>query len=49
MVEDTLEDAAKAGNRKGDLIEQDLHDAIGKLVHQRLRRRPMILPVVIEV
>jgi len=49
MVEDTLDDAAEAGNRKADLIEQDLHDAIGKLVYQRLRRRPMILPVVIEV
>ena len=49
LVEDQLEDAAKAGNRKADLIEQDLHDAIGKFVFKRLKRRPMILPVVIEV
>ncbi len=49
LVEDQIEDAAEAGNRKADLIEQDLHDAIGKFVYKRLKRRPMILPVVIEV
>jgi ribonuclease J len=49
LVEDTLEDAAEAGNRESHLIEEDLHDAVGKFVFQRLRRRPMILPVVIEV
>ncbi len=49
LVEDTLEQAADAGNRESHLIEEDLHDAIGKFVFQRLRRRPMVLPVVIEV
>jgi ribonuclease J len=49
LVEDTLEEAATAGNRESHLIEEDLHDAIGKFVFQRLRRRPMILPVVVEV
>jgi ribonuclease J len=49
LVEDTLEDAAKAGNREVHLIQDDLHDAIGKFVFQRLRRKPMILPVVVEV
>ncbi|HEX8754687.1 MAG TPA: ribonuclease J [Solirubrobacterales bacterium] len=49
LVEDTLEDAAEAGNRESHLIEEDLHDAVGKFVWQQLRRRPMILPVVIEV
>jgi ribonuclease J len=49
LVEDTLEDAAEAGNRESHLIEEDLHDGIGKFVWQRLRRRPMVLPVVIEV
>ena len=49
LVEDQLEDAAEAGTREPHLIEEDLHDAIGKFVFQRLKRRPMILPVVIEV
>jgi ribonuclease J len=49
MVEDSLEDAAAAGTRESDLIQEDLHESIGKFVWQRLRRRPMILPVVIQV
>jgi ribonuclease J len=49
LVEDSLEDAADNGTRESNLIQEDLHDAIGKFVWQRLRRRPMILPVVIQV
>ncbi len=49
LVEDQLDDAARAGHRETDLVEEDLHEAIGKFVWQRLRRRPMVLPVVIEV
>ncbi|HWM63012.1 MAG TPA: ribonuclease J, partial [Solirubrobacterales bacterium] len=49
VVEDSLEDAAKAGTRELHLIQEDLHDAIAQLVYEKLRRRPMILPVVVEV
>jgi len=49
LVEDCLEDAAEAGTRELHLIQEDLHDAIGRLVYDKLRRRPMILPVVVEV
>jgi ribonuclease J len=31
------------------LLQEHMHDAIAKLVYSRTRRRPMILPVVIEV
>jgi ribonuclease J len=49
LVEDQLEDSREAGKRENHLVEEDLHEAIGKFVWQRLRRRPMVLPVVIEV
>ncbi|HWO46417.1 MAG TPA: ribonuclease J, partial [Solirubrobacterales bacterium] len=49
LVEDQLEEAADAGRRESHLVEEDLHEAIGRFVWQRLRRRPMVLPVVIEV
>jgi ribonuclease J len=49
VVEDSLEDAAEAGTRELHLIQEDLHDAIAGLVYEKLRRRPMVLPVVVEV
>lgn len=49
LVEDALEEAAEAGTREVALVQEDLHDAIGKFVFQKLRRRPMVLPVVVEV
>jgi ribonuclease J len=49
VVEDSLEDAAQAGTREVHLIQEDMHDAIAELLYQKLRRRPMILPVVVEV
>ena len=49
IVEDSLEDAANAGTRELHLIQEDLHDAVAKLVYEKLRRRPMIIPVVVEV
>ena len=35
--------------REIKLIQEHIHDGIGQLVYDRTRRRPMILPVVIEV
>jgi ribonuclease J len=49
LVEDSLEDAAKAGTRELHLIQEDLHDAVAGLVYEKSRRRPMIIPVVVEV
>jgi ribonuclease J len=31
------------------LLQEHLHDAVGQLVYDRVRRRPLILPVVVEV
>jgi ribonuclease J len=49
VVEDSLEEASEAGTRELHLIQEDLHDAIAKVVYEKLRSRPMILPVVVEV
>ena len=49
VVEDSIEDAASSGTREVHLIQEDLHEAIAKLVYERLRVRPMILPVIVEV
>ena len=40
---------AASGITEIKLLQEHMHDAIGQLVYDRTRRRPMILPVVIEV
>ena len=45
----SLARAAGEGIREIDLLQQALHDDLGKFVYERLRRRPMVLPVVVEV
>ena len=49
VIEDSLEDAADAGTRELHLVQEDLHDAVAGLVYKKLKRRPMIIPVVVEV
>jgi ribonuclease J len=48
-VEDSLGRAAREEIREVDLLQQVLHDDLAKLVYDRLKRRPMVLPVVVEV
>jgi ribonuclease J len=48
VVDASLEEHAD-GHREITLVQQDLHDDIAAYVYDRLRRRPMILPVVVEV
>jgi ribonuclease J len=48
-VEQTLNRAAGEEVREVDLLQQALHDDLAKLVYDRLKRRPMVLPVVVEV
>jgi ribonuclease J len=35
--------------REIDLLQSHLHDDLAEFVYGRLKRRPMILPVVVEV
>jgi ribonuclease J len=48
-VEESLHRAAEEEIREVDLIQQTLHDDLAQLVYDRLKRRPMVLPVVVEV
>ena len=48
-VDDSLRHSAREEIREVDLIQQALHDDLAKLVYDRLKRRPMVLPVVVEV
>jgi ribonuclease J len=48
-VEDALESAFKEGVRDIEVLSDRLHDRLAALVYERLRRRPMVLPVVVEV
>ncbi|MDQ6778964.1 MAG: ribonuclease J [Actinomycetota bacterium] len=48
-VEGSLLRAAKGGIREIDMLQQELHDDLAAFVYDRLKRRPMVLPVVVEV
>ena len=48
-VEASLMRAARGGIREIDMLQQELHDDLAAFVYDRLRRRPMVLPVVVEV
>jgi ribonuclease J len=44
-----LHDCLRNDIREIKLLQEHLHDGLGQLIYDRTRRRPMILPVVIEV
>jgi ribonuclease J len=48
-VDDSLARSAEEEIREIDLLQDHLHDDVAEFVYDRLRRRPMVLPVVVEV
>jgi ribonuclease J len=48
-VERSLARAHSDGISQVDLLQEELHDDLAAFVYDRLRRRPMVLPVVVEV
>jgi ribonuclease J len=48
-VDASLAGAAKKQIREVELVQKVLHDDLAKFVYDRLKRRPMVLPVVVEV
>ncbi len=47
-VSDAVEAALAGGERDVEALERDVRRAAGKFVNERTRRRPMIVPVVME-
>jgi ribonuclease J len=48
-VDESLAHSAEEEITEIDLLQDHLHDDVAEFVYERLRRRPMILPVVVEV
>jgi ribonuclease J len=48
-VEDSLDRAAEQRVTEIDVLESFLHDDLATFIYARLKRRPMVLPVVVEV
>src|SRR5207253_2981415 len=48
-VDETLSRASADDVHEVEMVQQMLHEDLAQLVYDRLRRRPMVLPVVVEV
>ncbi len=48
-VRDIVRELLADDMREIKLLQEHIHDGLGQLIYDRTRRRPMILPVVIEV
>jgi len=48
-VDESLARSAEEEIKEIDLLQSHLHDDVARFVYERLRRRPMVLPVVVEV
>jgi ribonuclease J len=48
-VEDSLDRAAEQRVTEVEVLESMLHDDLAAFIYNRLKRRPMVLPVVVEV
>jgi ribonuclease J len=48
-VDESLSRSAEEEIREISLLQSHLHDDVAAFVYERLRRRPMVLPVVVEV
>ncbi|MDO7908023.1 ribonuclease J [Paenibacillus sp. JX-17] len=49
QAETTMEELTESGASNWGLIKQKLKDHLGKLIYNQTQRRPMILPIIIEV
>jgi ribonuclease J len=48
-VTEIVHDLLSDDMREVKLLQEHIHDGLGQLIYDRTRRRPMILPIVIEI
>jgi ribonuclease J len=48
-TQQVLTDLARQGVTEIKLLQEHLHDTVGQVIYDRTGRRPMILPVIVEV
>lgn len=48
-VEESLRESAEEHIHEADVLQKQLHDAVGSLINRKMRQRPVILPVIVEV
>jgi ribonuclease J len=48
-AQQVLSDLARQGITEIKLLQEHLHDTIGQVIYDRTGRRPMILPVIVEI
>ncbi|MDX6513088.1 MAG: ribonuclease [Gaiellaceae bacterium] len=48
-VAEVVEECLRGDISEIKLLQEHLHDSVGQLIYDRTRRRPMILPVIVEV
>ena len=49
VVAESIAESSEERVHEADVLKKQLHDAVAALINRRLRQRPVILPVVVEV
>jgi ribonuclease J len=49
LVKATLQKMSRADLEQWNIIKQTLKDSLSKFLYDKTKRRPMILPIIIEV